>query len=173
MYHLKILQIILTVGTLSIIDKFSEINGELTISPLPNSSCVLEEYNKYGIWNYANENKIENTLGSTIYENMSRTCDLQINASSSSEIGISVVAGNITGLDYIYVERIGSVDSVCSERFVAFMGPLEQHCTVYFPSDTIQLHFRGRAMTLYIYKILRLKKIILFYVLKMLTRRMR
>ena len=72
---------------------------------------------------------------------MSQSCDLQINASSSSQVAVSVIAGNMTGLDYMYVETLGSVNG-CTDRFVAFMGPLKP-CTMYFGNDMIQFHFRG------------------------------
>ena len=91
-----------------------------------------------------NETEIANTSALTVYGNVSRSCDLQISSSFSSQhaqVGISVVVGNMTGLNYIYVERIGLIH-VCSDQFVAFMGPLEP-CTVYFANNCIQLHFRG------------------------------
>ena len=129
------------VRVFTIIFRLSGIHGEFKISALPNFYCALEADNETDKGSYVNGNETQmaNTRALTVYANMS--CDLQISSLSFSQVGISVVAGNMTGLDYIYVERLGSI-TVCSERFVAFFGPLEQ-CTVYFANDIIQLHFRG------------------------------
>ena len=108
----------------------SRILGELKITVRSGSYCLLETENKTDIESFV-----------TVYGNMSRSCDLQINASSSSQVAISVIAGNITGLDYIYVERLGSL-GVCPDHFVSLMGPLEP-CSVNFANDAIRLYVRG------------------------------
>ena len=131
---------------LLMICQLSGIHGELEISVLSDSYCLLQVHNETDTEGsvIVNENEMEKPSPLTVYGNKSRSCDLQINGSPASQraqIEISVVAGNTTGLDYLYVERIGPIN-VCSDRFVAFMGPLEP-CAVHFANDIVQLHFRG------------------------------
>ena len=116
------------------------IHGELKITVLPDSYCLLEAHNETLTKSFVNENKTEiaNTVAVTIYGNTNRSCDLQIDGSSSFQV--AHVAGNMTGVDYIYLENIGSLK--CLNRFLVFMGPLES-CEVYFANNTVQLHFRG------------------------------
>ena len=129
---------------LVMIYQISGIHGEIQITVLPDSYCLLQVHDETATKSsvIVNETEIAKTSALTVYGNRSRTCDLQINGSSSSQhaqVGISVV-GNMTGLDYIYVERIGPI-TVCSDRFVALMELLEP-CIVHFANDVIQLHFR-------------------------------
>ena len=100
MYSSEQLQIIFWVAFVS------GIRGELAITPLPGSCCMLE---------VNNETDLQNTF--TMYANLSQSCDLQVLSPSSSQILISVVAGNITSTDYMYVERMGQL-GVCSNRYV-------------------------------------------------------
>ena len=102
-----------------------------------------------------------------VYGNMSQSCDLQINALSSSQVAISIIPGNMTGLDYMYVERLGSVNG-CTDGFVAFIGPLGP-CTTYIANDMIQLHFRGN-FALGIHAVMK-EQIILLLVMMIITMR--
>ena len=111
--------------------QFSKILGELEITPLPDSYCQVEAVNKLDS---------QSTL--TIYGDVSWLCDLHINPVSSSQILLSVVAGNITSTDYMYVERMEQLD-MCSNRYVAFMELLQQPCKANFGNAVIQLHFHG------------------------------
>ena len=113
------------------IGQILETLAEFKITCLPGSYCQL------GV---GNETEIPSPW--IVYGNASNSCDLQINASSSSGITISVVAGNLTETDYMYMERIGPT-RVCSSRYLALMTPIAA-CSMYFANETtIQLHFRG------------------------------
>ena len=116
---------------MAIICQLSGNLGELEITPLPDSYCLMEA---------DNETVSQNNI--TVYGNMSLSCDLHINPLSSSQISISVVAGNIASTDYIYIERMGQL-GVCSNRYVAFMDLPQQPCKANFGNAAIQLHFRG------------------------------
>ena len=131
---------------LVIIYQLSVIHGELEINVLSDSYCLLQVYNETDTESsvIVNETRIAKTSALTVYGNISRSCDLQITGLPSSQhaqIGISVVAGKMTGLDYIYVGRTGP-NTICSDQFVTFMG-LMKPCTLYFAIGVIQLHFRG------------------------------
>ena len=104
--------------------------AELKITYLPGSHCQLGD---------GNESEIPSSW--IIYGNVYKSCDIQINASSSSQIMISVIAANMTGTDYMYMERILPLRTY-SSRYLAFMAPMEA-CTAFFANETIQLHFRG------------------------------
>ena len=130
MYSSKRLQIIFWLAFTAICQLSGNL-GELEITPFPDSNCLTEAKNK---------TNSQSTL--TVYGNVSLSCDLHINPLSSSQIMISVVAGNITSTDYMYVERMGQL-SVCSNRYVVFMELLQPPCKADFENDTIQLHFRG------------------------------
>ena len=118
------------------------IHGELKLTVLPDSYCLLETHNETLTKSFVIENKTEiaNTLAVTVYGNTNSSCDLQIDGSSSSQATVSLVAGNMTGVDYIYLENIGPLK--CFNRFLVFMGPPES-CEVYFANSAVQLHFRG------------------------------
>ena len=135
-----LLTYVIFIAFVATICQLSRIHGELKIVALfgsesgSTSRCLLKSQN---------ETDIRSSI--TVYGSMSMPCDLQINtSSSSSQVGISVVAGNIKGLNYMYVERIKPL-SECPDPFVAFMKPLEP-CTAYFAIDTIQLHFWGEIV---------------------------
>ena len=106
-------------------------HGKLEIVPSPDSYCLMEADSDTGS---------QNTL--TVYGNLSRPCDLHINPLSSSQILISVVAGDITSTDYMYIERMGQL-GMCSSRYVAFMELQQQPCKANFGNTAIQLYFRG------------------------------
>ena len=143
MHSLKLLQINLTMLAFMVICQLLGTHGDLKITVLPDSYCFLETQNETHTTSYVieNETEIANTLAVTFYGNTNRSCNLQIDGSSSSQAAVSLVAGNMTGVDYIYVENIGPL-STCLNRFLVFMGPLEP-CEVYFANNTVQLHFRG------------------------------
>ena len=105
--------------------------GELEITSFPDFYCLMET-----------DNRTDSQSTLNIYGNVSLSCDLHINPLSSSQIMISVVAGNITSTDYMYVERMGQL-SVCSNRYVVLMELQQQPCKVNFGNGAIQLHFRG------------------------------
>ena len=105
--------------------------GELEITPLPDSYCLMEA---------DNDTDSQSTL--MVYGNLSLSCDLHINPLSSSQILISIVVGNITSTDYMYIERMGQL-GVCSNRYVALMELQQPSCKVNFGNAAIQLHFRG------------------------------
>ena len=130
MYSSKQLQIIFCLAFTAICQLSGNL-GELEITPFPDSNCLIEATNK---------TNSQSTL--TVYRNVSLSCDLYIDPLSSSQILISVVAGNITSTDYLYVERMGQL-GVCSNRYVVFMELLQQPCRANFGSAAIQLHFRG------------------------------
>ena len=109
----------------------SGILGELEVTPLPDAYCMMEA-----------DNTTDSGSTLTVYRNLSLSCDLHINPLSSSQILISVVAGNITGTDYMYIERMGPL-GVCSNRYVTFMELLQQPCEANYGNAAIQLHFRG------------------------------
>ena len=111
----------------------------VAIYQLPQTLGKLKITGSYCLLKTENETDVGSPT--TVYRNMPRLCDLQINASSSSLVLISIVAGNILCLDYIYAKRIEPI-SVSSDRFMVWKGPLEP-CKVYFAHDIIQLHFRG------------------------------
>ena len=116
-----------------------QLSGNLSkfeITPLPDSYCLVE----------ADNENTKRTL--TVYRNLSQSCDLYINPLSSSQMLISVVAGNITSTDYVYVKRMGQL-GVCSNRYVAFLQLLQQPCKATFENAAIQLHFLG-DITVYI-----------------------
>ena len=130
MHSSKQLQIIFCLAFTAIC-QLSRNLGELEITPFPDSNCLIEATNK---------TNSQSTL--TVYGNVSLSCDLYIDPLSSSQILISVVAGNITSTDYLYVERMGQL-GVCSNRYVVFMELLQQPCRANFGNAAIQLHFRG------------------------------
>ena len=105
--------------------------GELEITPFPDLYCLMET-----------DNRTDSQSTLTIYGNVSLSCDLHINPLSSSQIMISVAAGNITSTDYVYVKRMGQL-SVCSNQYVVLMELQQQPCKVNFGNGPIQLHFRG------------------------------
>ena len=130
MHFLKHLQIIFWMAFTSICQLSGNL-GELEITSLPDSYCLMEA---------DNDTDSQSTL--TVYGNLSLSCDLCINPLSSSQILISVIAGNITSTDYVYVERMEQL-SVCSKWYVALMELQQPSCKVNFGNATIQLHFRG------------------------------
>ena len=133
MQPLMLLQINLMLRAFVVICQFSGILSELEITFLPESFCLLQPDNETGI---------ESSM--TVYGNRSRSCDLQINA-SSSQVLISIVANNMTDLDYIYIERIWP-RNMYSNHVVAFMEPLLEQCKACFVNSTIQLHISGNVM---------------------------
>ena len=130
MFSLKQQQIIFWIAFITIC-QCSRILGELEITPLPDSYCLMEA-----------DNRTDSQSTLTVYGNLSLSCDLYINPLSSSQILISVVAGIITSTDYMYIERMGQL-GVCSNRYVTFMKLLQQPCKANFGNTAIQLHFRG------------------------------
>ena len=110
--------------------QLSVILGELEITPLTDSYCLMEA-----------DNETDSPTSLTVYGSLFQPCDLYIKALSSSQILISVVASNTSSTDYMYVERMGHL-GVCSNRYVAFME-LQQSCKANFGNTDIQLHFRG------------------------------
>ena len=126
MHSLKLLQLHLSMGAFMVIYQLSGIHGELKITVLPDSYCLLETHNKTHTKNFMIENKTETTytLAVTVYGNTNRSCDLHIDGSTSSQAAVSLVAGNTTGLDYMYVENIGPL-SICWNRFLVLMGPVK------------------------------------------------
>ena len=140
MHSLKLLKINLTMGAVMVICQLVGTHGELKITVLPDSFCLLEARNETHTKSFVIENKTEiaNSLTVTIYGSTNRSCDLQIDGLSSFKV--AHVAGNMRGMDYIYLENIGPLK--CFNRFLVLMGPLES-CKVYSGNNTVQLHFRG------------------------------
>ena len=102
---------------LVVLYQLSGIQGELEITVLPDSYCLLQVDNETDKESFVivNETKIDKIPALTVHGNLFRSCDLQINGSSSSQhaqVEISIVAGNMTGSDYIYVERIKQIKCV-------------------------------------------------------------
>ena len=128
-----LLQINLMLRAFVVICQFPGILSELEITFLPESFCLLQPDNETGI-----------ASSMTVYGNRSRSCDLQINA-SSSQVLISIVTNNMTDLDYIYIERIWPCN-MYSNHVVAFMEPLLEQCKACFVNSTIQLHISGNIM---------------------------
>ena len=114
-----------------VICQLSGIQGELEVTPLSDFHCLLKADNETGL---------KSTI--TVYGNLSQSCNLQIKPLSSSQILISLFAGNVTSTDYMYVKRMGKL-GMCSNRYVAFMELLQQPCKANFGNAAIQLHFRG------------------------------
>ena len=132
MFFSKQLQIFFWMAVIAICHLSGNL-GELEITPLPDSYCMMEA---------DNDTDSQSTL--MVYGNLSRSCDLHINPLSSSQILISIVAGNIRSTDYMYmyIERMGQL-GVCSNRYVALMELQQPSCKVNFGNAAIQLHFRG------------------------------
>ena len=102
---------------------------QLNITSLPNSSCLY------------NINITEGAV--TLFGDQHSSCDINIEPSHTIKTLISPISGSkiATGTEYIYLERLGSLD-ICSNQYVAFKHPLQ---TCNFWHSAIQLHFRGNV----------------------------
>ena len=107
------------------------LDNQLKITSLPDTYCQLN----------VNSNTFAGPL--TVFGDPYRSCDVKIQSINTSKVLLSIKTDNITatGTDYIYVERLGSIEQ-CSHRYVAFRHPM-QTCNPYFWHNTIHLHFRG------------------------------
>ena len=79
----------------------------------------------------------------TLSGNPYRSCDLNIKSTHIIRTSFSIISSNATatGMEYIYFERLGPVDTF-SHRYVVVKHPL-QTCDLYFCHDNIHLHFGG------------------------------